>query len=192
MLLDEVMPTYHFNVVASISIQAPPGRIFRVIRETRPSDIPLFSALFWIRELPGRLTRRGTRYFPSPQTLLEQGFTRLGFLLLGEEPEREIVFGAVGRWWIPWGADFYHLAGAGDFLQFDHPGYAKAAGNFYTMADPLTGSTTVRHETRVYAVDAGTRTKFAVYWRIVYPGVALIRRMWLRSIKHRAEAVSVS
>lgn len=186
MLLDEIMPAYHFNVVRSISVHAAPSRIFRVIREMRPSDIPLFSVLFWVRELPGRLTGKGKRYFPSSQTLLEQAFTDLGFLLLAEEAEREIVFGAVARWWKPWGADFYHLADAKDFLHFDRPGYAKAAGNFYLEAGG-TGSTAVRHETRVYAVDSGARRKFAIYWWIVYPGVALIRSMWLRSIKQRAE-----
>ncbi|HYW41393.1 MAG TPA: hypothetical protein VE959_00970 [Bryobacteraceae bacterium] len=28
---------------------------------------------------------------------------------------------------------------------------------------------------------------FAAYWRMIYPGSALIRRMWLRAIKRRAE-----
>jgi len=32
-----------------------------------------------------------------------------------------------------------------------------------------------------------TRT-FAAYWRMIYPGSALIRVMWLRAIRLRAEA----
>jgi len=28
-----------------------------------------------------------------------------------------------------------------------------------------------------------------LYWRVIYPGSALIRRMWLRAIKKRAEAL---
>jgi hypothetical protein len=42
-------------------------------------------------------------------------------------------------------------------------------------------------ETRVFATDAPTRRKFAAYWRVIYPGSALIRMMWLRAIKQRAE-----
>jgi len=42
-------------------------------------------------------------------------------------------------------------------------------------------------ETRVYANDAASRRRFAVYWRLIYPGSALIRRMWLRAIARRAE-----
>lgn len=62
-----------------------------------------------------------------------------------------------------------------------------AVGNFYVDADNGTGSTKVRHETRIYAPDPSARKKFAAYWRMIYPGAALIRRMWLRSIERRAE-----
>jgi hypothetical protein len=47
---------------------------------------------------------------------------------------------------------------------------------------------TLTTETRVYATDASTRRRFALYWRVIYPGSALIRRMWLRAIAHRAQA----
>lgn len=56
-----------------------------------------------------------------------------------------------------------------------------------TKATDIPLFTKVRHETRVYAPDPSARKKFAAYWRIIYPGAALIRRTWLRSIKRRAE-----
>jgi hypothetical protein len=43
-------------------------------------------------------------------------------------------------------------------------------------------------ETRVYAAGAKAVRGFAAYWRMIYPGSSLIRRMWLRAIKLRAEA----
>lgn len=111
----------------------------------------------------------------------------LGFILLAEETDREIVFGAIGQWWRLWGAKFYRVADREEFLRFDQPGYAAAAGNFYVDADNGTGRMTLRHETRIHATDPRARKKFAAYWRIVYPGAALIRRMWLKSVKQRAE-----
>jgi hypothetical protein len=42
-------------------------------------------------------------------------------------------------------------------------------------------------ETRIYATDTSARKKFAAYWRVIYPGSALIRVMWLRAIRGRAE-----
>lgn len=107
--------------------------------------------------------------------------------MLAEETDREIVFGAIAQSWRLWGAKFYRIADVSQFLQFDRPGYAMAAGNFYVVADNDTESTNMRHETRVYAPHPSARKKFAAYWLIVYPGIALIRRMWLQSIKRRAE-----
>ncbi len=43
-------------------------------------------------------------------------------------------------------------------------------------------------ETRVHATDDPTKRKFAAYWRTIYPGSALIRVMWLRAIRRRAES----
>jgi hypothetical protein len=80
------------------------------------------------------------------------------------------------------------IAGSVDFKEFDRPGYVKVAMNFH-LAE-IAGGCRVSTETRVLATDSSARWKFAVYWRIIYPGSALIRRMWLAAIKRRAEAVS--
>ena len=42
-------------------------------------------------------------------------------------------------------------------------------------------------ETRVRALSPRARKDFLPYWRVIYPGSALIRRMWLRAVKRRAE-----
>ncbi|MFL6200136.1 MAG: hypothetical protein ACJ76J_13235 [Thermoanaerobaculia bacterium] len=34
--------------------------------------------------------------------------------------------------------------------------------------------------------NAGARRRFAAYWRIIYPGSAFIRIMWLKAIRERA------
>jgi len=43
-------------------------------------------------------------------------------------------------------------------------------------------------ETRVYAATPAAARQFAMYWRAIYPGSDIIRRMWLRAVKQRAEA----
>jgi hypothetical protein len=45
-----------------------------------------------------------------------------------------------------------------------------------------------RGETRVHTTDAAAERRFAVYWRLIYPGSAFIRRMWLEAIRRRAES----
>ena len=48
MLLDEIMPTYHCNLVHSTFVRAAPGRIFRAIKETRAADIRLFNLIAFL------------------------------------------------------------------------------------------------------------------------------------------------
>jgi hypothetical protein len=47
-------------------------------------------------------------------------------------------------------------------------------------------SSLVSTETRVFANSPRARRNFARYWRLIYPGSALIRRMWLRAVERRA------
>ena len=48
----------------------------------------------------------------------------------------------------------------------------------------------LRTETRVLGTDEAARGKFAMYWCVIYPGSAIIRREWLAAIKRRAEGAS--
>jgi hypothetical protein len=57
----------------------------------------------------------------------------------------------------------------------------------FRLEDEGNGWTRVTTETRVFATDDRARHRFAAYWRAIYPGSALIRRMWLRAIRLRAE-----
>jgi len=73
-----------------------------------------------------------------------------------------------------------------DFKALHAQGFALGAMNF-RVEDTANGGTLLTTETRIYATDDSVRRKFAVYWRVIYPGSALIRVMWLRAIQRRAE-----
>ena len=59
--------------------------------------------------------------------------------------------------------------------------------NFVVTPDGRGGSN-VSTETRVYANGAKPLRIFKIYWRVIHPGSDIIRRMWLRAVKRRAEA----
>ena len=65
------------------------------------------------------------------------------------------------------------------------PGFVLATMNFVVVPDANNDSI-VSTETRVFANNPSTRWRFAVYWRLIYPGSAIIRRMWLRAAERRA------
>jgi hypothetical protein len=141
--------------------------------------------LFFLRELPWRLSRRD---FSSPGL----GFTmenmlKLGFIDLGRLQGRELVLGLAAR---PWRLrpDILRLSPE-EFIALDRQGYVKVAANF--RVDPQGESLTrLSTETRIQCLGPGARRAFRVYWTLIRPGSGLIRRDMLRLVKKKAEAPS--
>lgn len=185
MRLDDILPAYDINEIHVAVIRGTPAQIFEAIKAVTPKEILLFRLLMGVRRLPGHLLgTRGNRV-ASGRSLLAQ-FLEGGFVILGETTERELVVGAVAQFWKPWGGEVLKIRTLAEFQAFCLPGYAKAAVNFSVEAD-LAGRAIVRTETRVLATDPIARAKFARYWRLIHPGSAFIRRMWLRAIRRRVE-----
>ena len=181
--LDHFIPAYQFSELHSTRIKGSRDRVYWAIRSVTADEIPLFRTLTGIRRM-GRPGPESILNAPEKMPILDVA-TRTSFLLLADEPAREIVIGtlvaAPPGWRPPAGPS------PEGFRTLRDPGFALAAMNF-RVEDAGPDASTVTTETRVYATDAPTRRRFAGYWRVIYPGSALIRRMWLGAIKHRAES----
>jgi hypothetical protein len=182
--LDEFVPVYQFSEFHSIRINAPRQKVFQAIQEVSADEISLFRALTWIRR-GGRSGQESILNAPPGKPLLEVAL-RTSFLKLAEEPDREIVVGTLVA--APQGTQLKKDPTPDDFKALQAPGCALAALNF-RLEDAADGETVLTTETRVYATDASTRKKLGAYWRVIYPGSALIRVMWLRAIRDRAQKV---
>jgi hypothetical protein len=178
--LDELAPAWQFHEVHRIRIAAPPERVFDAVRRVRADEIFLFHTLTWIRrggrEAPQSILNAGTR-----ESLIDVA-THSGFVRLADEAPRELVVGTVVV--APPGSRRETLTPR-VFQAPLPPGFALATMNFLVTPDGPNGST-LTTETRVFANDPSARRRFARYWRIIYPGSAIIRRMWLRAIARRA------
>jgi hypothetical protein len=188
--LDQFVPAYQFNEFHSVRIAAPKDKVYTALKQVTAEEILFFHTLVWLR----RLGRPGPESIlnPPPNTPLLEVATKTTFILLAEDPSREIVVGtlvAAPRGWRPRGERTPEAFKA--LVASQQPGFVLAAMNFrLEECDAATGPCTLlTTETRVYAMDASSRHAFARYWRVIYPGSSLIRRMWLRAIKKRAEAV---
>ena len=178
--LDEFVPVWQFRERHTIRIAAPPERVFDAIRNVRANEISLFKTL--------TLIRRGGRAMPEnilnagDSTPLRDVATKNGFVYLADDPPRELVVGTV----------VVAPPGKRGTLTPDvfkaplAPGFALAAMNFAVTPDGPNASI-VSTETRVFANNPAARRRFAFYWRVIYPGSAIIRRMWLRAVRTRAE-----
>lgn len=180
--LDDFAPAYQFNERHSLHVEASPPEVFRAIRAVRADDIFLFRTLTAIRRL-GRPGPESILNAPEGKPLLDVA-TATSFLLLAVEPDREIVVGTLVL--APPGFRPSAPPTRDDFKRLSGPGFAKATMNFLVEPDGRGGSN-LSTETRVFATDPSSVRRFAAYWRVIYPGSAFIRRMWLRAIGRRAE-----
>jgi len=177
--LDEFAPAWQFREVHTIKVAAPPARVFEAIRRVRADEIRLFRALTWIRR-GGQPAPRGILNAGTSEPLIDVA-TQCGFVYLADDAPRELVIGTAVM--APPGT--HGTLTPQVFQQSLPPGFALAAMNFVVAADGPDRSF-VSTETRVFANSPAVRRRFAVYWRVIYPGSAIIRRMWLRAIERRA------
>lgn len=159
----------------SIDVPGDPGAALAAIGAVRLGDAPIVGALLTLRGLP-----HGTN------TTLFQFFGTSPFLVLDEEPGRELVFGVVGPFWrwrrgslpprIPSTPDEFRAALA--------DGRMAAIGNF--RAEPREGGSEVWTETWVSAPGTSQAVFFTAYWLAIGPFSAWIRRLLLRAGRRRA------
>jgi hypothetical protein len=180
-LIEKFAPVWQFREVHRIGVLAPADAAMRAIREVTAREIHLFRFLTWLR----RVGRPGPESLlnPPPDKPILDVALRSGFLEL-QSSEREIVVGSVvvkprGR---------KSPASPDEFRTISDTGYAKAVMNFRVEQYPL-AMCLITTETRVWASDDTTRRKFALYWWTIRLGSGLIRRMWLRAIRRRAERI---
>jgi hypothetical protein len=191
MLLDDLMPVYDVVERHHIVVRAAPAIVFASIKSFDLSGSLLTRALLAVRSLPGVLVA----LLRSPRTARAEArarraelrfseFERAGFRVVAERAPEEVVIGVLGRFWTI-GSGLRTDVSAAHFAAGPPKGYALAGWNF-TVGLLRDGTSELRTETRVRCA-ADVRAKFRVYWFIIRPGSALIRREILRTIRREAE-----
>jgi hypothetical protein len=170
-LIDEVMPAYDRREVHRRKTTAPAPALWDAVHDLKGSELRLMRALMGLRTL-------GRGSGDDDRTVLE-GFKRMGFRKVAEQPGEELVIAGIGRFWKPSGG-LRRVEGREQFTSFAEPGFAKVAFNF-RLADGELST-----ETRIAGTDAHARRLFGLYWLLVRPGSGLIRREWLHAITKQA------
>jgi hypothetical protein len=178
--LDEIAPVWQFGEYHARGVDAPPAAVFDAIKRVRPDEIFLFRTLIGIRTAgqarPESVRDAITRY----ESLIDIA-THSTFVYLADDPPRELVIGTV----VGWPSGQRRAITPTMFQEPLPPGFVLGAMN-YIVTPGASGGSLVSTETRVFANSPSARRRFGAYWRVIYPGSALIRRMWLRAIGKRA------
>jgi hypothetical protein len=177
--LDRYLPEYQFCEHHEVRVRAPLEAVVRAVHEVTLADMPAAVLLLRIRAAAGGRFRASP---PDTRPILDSMFQpHSGFLALEGEDPGELVFGMAG---------FVHkpppaLTTPEQFAAFASPGGIRAVFNLRVVRDD--GTVRISTETRCLANGDEARRTFAGYWRLIYPGSAIIRRVWLDAIVARAE-----
>ncbi len=178
--LDRFMPQYDVVERHHVRVGAPAAVTFAAAKEMDLYQHPVVRAIFKTRAL---MLRSAPGHGSKPRGIVDE--TRaLGWVVLREIADREIVMGAVTK---PWEANVVFRSIAPDaFAEFSEPGYVKIAWTL--RADPVGERHAVfRTETRAAATDIEARRRFRRYWSFLSPGISLIRWLSLAPLKREAE-----
>ena len=185
MLIDRFIPDPDFQEVRQLEIDAVPKEVMAAIKGADLKD-PVISTLFAVRDLPNRVARRLGGGGEDARSI---SFTNIpdvgpGWVKLGEEEGRELVLGAVGRFWRrDYGA---RDVSAEEFVEFDEPGYLKLAVG--SRVEPVGYDQSILHyEARVEATDDEAARHFRRYWKVIQPGNEVVVRRAFQRLKAEAE-----
>jgi hypothetical protein len=161
--IDDWLPRYDVHERHETEVPVPPERALELMLSTPAASDWIVRVLI------------GARGMVAREEPLERFFLAHRFVVLSRTPT-ELVAGAVGAVWRPRGG-LVRLDGADAWRNANVPGTIKAAIDF--RAEPIAIGSRLSTETRVLASDAQARRAFRLYWLVIGPFSALIRRRWL-------------
>jgi hypothetical protein len=190
-LIDQFLPDYDLAVVHSRVLRAPPEQCFDTVVGFDLFQLRVSRVLFGARGLPQRLAdalrhRADQTRAPTRPRFRLRDLPSMGWMLLGERPGVELVFGQVGKPWKPRGGAPANPVTRAEFATFDRPGFAKLVES--TRVDPYgERASIVTTETRVSGTDPDSRRRFRRYWRVAGPCSQLLRRtalqVWAKTLE---------
>ena len=174
--LDDFLPVYEFSEYHRVAIDAPPERIDLAMRTVSLNDIPVARALWAARRL-------GRAYGDAARPFVDGALD--GAVVLDDAAGEGIVLGLTGQFWRLRGGDRGARAHtAEEFLAYERQDACKAVLDFRI------GPSLLSTETRVHVPDPASRRKFRRYWFAIRPFSGLIRILFLRAARRRAEATA--
>jgi hypothetical protein len=181
-LLDRFLPHPEVDEYHSLEVHAPAAITFAAGTHMDLQASPPIKAIFFLRSIPTLL--QGKPFRPQGSLgILDETLT-LGFGVLAEVPDREIV---IGTYTTPWHEQVtFHPLPPDEFPGFAEPGYVKIVVTL--GAEPLGPDRSLFvTRTRAVATDPESRRKFRRYWAPMSAGIILIRWFSLPMVRREAE-----
>jgi len=180
-LIDKYLPEYSFRETHSRDVLATPEMTMAATLAYQPDTDPFFRRAIALRELPMRM--RAALGWKHETVSPPFGFSN--FTLLENSPDRELVYGLIGRFW-QFDFGLVPIADSAAFQAFETPGVAKLVVGF-SVTSQENGKTRLTTETRAFCPDRASYRKLAPYWYLIRPVSGMIRGRALKSIQRASE-----
>lgn len=181
--LDRLQPVYSSNEYHEVIINASIDEVKQALKTTGVNDIPAAHLLIKLRGLDNDkdMSDKVSNNEPAPGTFVTPDFN----FMVADSSEliTVMVMKITGKTAPP------VITNNQEFIRFNDPGYVKIAINFH-FTSLGKNKTLLSTETRNLPTTKKDSFIFGAYWRIIYPGSALIRRVWLDTVARVAEKAS--
>jgi len=178
--IDRLIPDYSFNEYHEVVINASIEEVKHALHTTGVAEIPAVHLLLKIRGISDDkdMSNEATKNEPNPNTFSTPDFN----FIVADSNEfiTMMILTASSKTPPPIMTTFEQ------FIAFTEPGYVKVAINFRFVSRG-DGQTLLTTETRNLPINQKDCRIFGRYWRIIYPGSAIIRRLWLDELAQKAE-----
>jgi len=184
--IDGLIPDFAFNEFHEVSINASPEKVKQTILVTGVKDIPIARLLMKIRGIADEdvdLNDRASNNRIGSDTVSTPDFNF--FVVAPDEWITVMILKSViitNNENKPAPPEISTLE---QFTLFNEPGYIKVAVNFRFISTD-NQKTILTTETRNQGITPNDNRTFGYYWKIIYPGSAIIRRVWLDTLKKKA------
>ena len=178
--IDALLRDYSFNEYHEVMINASVEDVKHALHATSVADIPAVLFLLKIRGIANDKEKQDGATNNKPCT---DSLSTPEFKFIVADPAEFLtvmILKASAK------APPPEITTAEQFMAFNEQGYVKVAINFrfISLGNKQTLLTT---ETRNLPITSKDRLVFGRYWRIIYPGSAIIRRVWLDALAKKAE-----
>jgi hypothetical protein len=184
-LIDRVTDDVRFRDCIEVTVKALAPAIFEALKGVTAADMPVASLLGSVRYLPGRLL--GHHPIEVKQGSFMEGLQQGGFIQLGEDSGREVVFGGAGKYHQLLDQEPRPFRDPAEFEAFTDPDYQKLVIAIRVEPTGTEGLNRLVMEHRTHALSEASARKFAPYWRLIKPLGGFAGKQLLLATKHRAE-----
>lgn len=179
--IQKYLPEPRHTETMRIFVNAPVDEAWKAVRYHNVSSIPWVNFLFRLRTITDIFHHNKPAFGDTNKGFIDEiAEHNEGFIILEENPGKDVVVGAIGKFWhlnIP-----FESITADQFLTFNKKGCGKVAWSI--SVEPFLTGSTICFELRTTATDEASWSKLNRYYHIIGMFSKLIRHALMDKLQH--------